>query len=494
MVSSKALAFSDERAILMQGMNYFGDTLSTSGEPRSLLSVIDGEPLASTTIAQRAAVQSAIEHLQGHMPDKPAVFAFLKRLRTQLYARRANLLRLHQEETGFNSHDNTDAVEGIFDFLDHFEAYTTLTGQTLHAPTPHDMASRQGRAMCLVQKAAYLVAVMVPQNASIGLAVIALASALYGGSRVIIRPSLQCAASCSLLAEAIADSEPPHGVIAIVHCSAKDFLDSVLAAPHAELIHYIGSDRFASTVLAQAFQHGKKALVDGEGNGMLAVADDFPLESAANLICDGVTRFNGQTCTSINGVMIALHRLVALQDALVERFSALQLGDPRTDGVSIGPLFSRSQADLMLQRCRDSTSASLVYGGHVEGSLITPTIMVNPKCRDTMVREGFFGPLLWLAGVSEADWHTWLMANRFALSDTLLSHDERLQVRFVQQSRAGRICFNQDPSIESMFEPWGGYAPAASNPVSHWVHKYTYPVQLDDEPSRLKSMNRHYRS
>lgn len=106
----------------MQGMNYFGDTLSTSGETRSLLSVIDGEPLASTTIAHRAEVQTAIEHLQGQMPDKPTVFAFLKRLRTQLYAKRANLLRLHQEETGFNSHDNTDAVEGIFDFLDHFEA------------------------------------------------------------------------------------------------------------------------------------------------------------------------------------------------------------------------------------------------------------------------------------------------------------------------------------------------------------------------------------
>jgi hypothetical protein len=39
---------------------------------------------------------------------------------------------------------------------------------------------------------------------------------------------------------------------------------------------------------------------------------------------------------------------------------------------------------------------------------------------------------------------------------------------------------NGDPSIEAVFEPWGGYPASGINPVSVWMEKYTRVVALDE--------------
>jgi hypothetical protein len=41
---------------------------------------------------------------------------------------------------------------------------------------------------------------------------------------------------------------------------------------------------------------------------------------------------------------------------------------------------------------------------------------------------------------------------------------------------------NSDPTIEHIFEPWGGYPESGLNPVGTWKEKYQRVVAID-EPS-----------
>jgi acyl-CoA reductase-like NAD-dependent aldehyde dehydrogenase len=90
-----------------------------------------------------------------------------------------------------------------------------------------------------------------------------------------------------------------------------------------------------------------------------------------------------------------------------------------------------------------------------------------------------FGPAVWIGSATFEQAIEAFRFNEFPLSDTLLTPDPERVTEFASRSRAARICVNEDPSIESMFEPWGGYPPSGLNPVSVWIDKYRQTYQLD---------------
>src|SRR5258708_5131504 len=120
----------------------------------------------------------------------------------------------------------------------------------------------------------------------------------------------------------------------------------------------------AATVLPQPCAAGRRCLLDGEGNGMLYIDETYPLETATRLITDAATRFNGETCTSVNGVLVEESLYPRLRHALLESFAALRLGDPFHPDTRAGPLFSPGQAGS-LRAPLHSEGARRIAGGPV---------------------------------------------------------------------------------------------------------------------------------
>ncbi|MDX1452158.1 MAG: aldehyde dehydrogenase family protein [Oleiphilaceae bacterium] len=478
----------------MNACNFWQDQASEEGDGHLVRSVIDGSVIATVPLLDTRSLHVAMDALHGEVPTQSETLAFLDRLKCKVQKDLKNLSSLHQEESGFIHADNEEVILGLIDFLDSFPRYAEACEVVQRNDLPHVFSERCSRHMRIVHRAAQCVAIMVPQNASLGLAVLAMACALFSGARVVVRPSQQCGATGAWLAEMVALCAPPVGCIAVVNCKAADFLDVCMARPEIEMIHYIGSDRFALEILRQAHLHGKHALIDGEGNGILLVADDFDIADAASLITKAATRYNGQTCTSVNGVLVTPARQVKLLEAMAAQMKQLEPGDPREVSTQLGPLFSAQQATVMLERAKASNSARIVCGGETDKSYMQATLVADPAPDDVMVHQGFFGPVCWMAAAPVKQWSDWLQRNRFALSDTLLSHDDGLREWMIRHSRAGRLCFNEDPSIESMFEPWGGYAPAAHNPVSQWLNKYQFAVQVDADVVIQQTIHSVYRA
>jgi len=452
-----------------------------------LISPVTGEVLRQVRLASHEEILAAARRLTAHpaSASDEELFAFFRRLRDELKARRADLVGVTVAETGFILRDAEETVDAAIDFLGSFETFVE------QQPRPelvfhHSYSSSTRRSMRLTSRPYRLVAALVPQNASLSLGITILASALYADSRVLLRPSLQTASTGALLAEAVASSGPPEGRLDIVNSLASTFLEAACASEHVEVVHYIGSNRHAASVLHQTFAAGKVCLLDGQGNGMLYVDETYPLETAVRLITDAATRFNGETCTSINGVLVEEGLFPRLRDALVHSFRSLALGDPFAEGTQIGPLFSERQAQSLLELA-SSDGARVISGGEVTGAYFRPAVIEGARPGHPMVREGLYGPALWIQPVRWSEIPRWLATNRFPLSDAVLSARPEAIREFARVSRAPRICVNADPSIESMFEPWGGYPPGSLNPVSPWVQKYRQSYQLDGQPDEIAS-------
>jgi aldehyde dehydrogenase (NAD+)/lactaldehyde dehydrogenase len=256
------------------------------------------------------------------------------------------------------------------------------------------------------------------------------------------------------------------------------------------MIHYIGSNRYALEVFNQAFAARKICILDGQGNGMLYVDGDYSVDDAVQLITAGATRYNGETCTSVNGVLVHPGRYEEIREGVVAAFRSLRVGHPAEHGTRVGPLLSRRQADELAALLSRGTNRRVLCGGETDGAYFTPAVIEGVDQEDALVCEGFFGPAIWIHPVEESGVRPWLHANRFPLSDTILSRHSAMIQSIASRSRAARICVNQDPSIESMFEPWGGYPASGLNIVSDWVDKYRQPYQLDGATRQLKALRR----
>ena len=150
--------------------------------------------------------------------------------------------------------------------------------------------------------------------------------------------------------------------------AGAEFTDGIIKAPAPLLLHYMGSSQHGPRLLLDGFEHRKPVLVDGSGNVWVWVGADMPVDEAVAWISAGAIRYNGQTCTSVNGAMIHPDRYAAVRDGLRERWSQLVAGDPRRTGVDVGPLFDEAQARWCVEKLVAS-GGNVLCGGSQDGGL-----------------------------------------------------------------------------------------------------------------------------
>jgi len=411
-------------------------------------------------------------------PSLPETFALAGQLKVLLARRRDVFIGSMMGETGFVPRDCIEMFEATLDFLEHFPEYYADSQEPERAFPWSYPASRSPRRLRLLRRPYGAVAVVLPQNAFLSLSVVAVMCALASGNHVILRPPGQSGGSAALLASVLQEVLIPPEAVQIAVAGGREFLEAFLKSD-IPLLHYIGSSRYIGDILSKAFEAGKEAILDGEGNGLAVLAGDFPAEEGARIVAEGATRYNGATCTSINGVLVEAPLYPEVCERVCARMAALRPGDPSDPATGVGPLFSGEQAARVVERVRAS-GGQVAVGGKARGPYLEPTVVLDPDRDSDLAREGVFGPVVWLKAFCGEEWQESLRCNRYPLSCTLLSFDPNLQERFLRAAAYARIVLNGDPTLESPFEPWGAYPRSGLNRPSPWPEKYQRIVQVDE--------------
>lgn len=449
-------------------------------------SVLDGTLMQRTRLLDPYELERLVHAPCGAPLSCAALWSFVERLECALTGLTPLLLETIQHETGFVERDCVELLEGSLSYLREFSQmlaqHEHAADASLGAALPYqlgDAATTQRRQIRLIRSAWGTVAVILPQNAFLLIALTTMLNALATGNRVILRAPQQSARSALLLTAALRAADLPAGSISVVLAGAREFINAVCCSPQPALIHYMGSSQHAPQVVADGFRWGKAVLIDGSGNGWVWVDADVDVDHAAALLTAGALRYNGQTCTSINGALIHPTLYPALRERLIERWSRLSVGNPATTKVDIGPLFDEAQAAWCAEQLH-SSGGRILCGGEQRGNLLQPTLVEAPSPNSPLVREGLFGGGMWIApGVREAFVAQWPQ-NRYPLCAAVLSAHPDAPWWAAQLPNVARLLFNGDPSIEYLFEPWGGYPGSSLNPVGVWHEKYQRVVSIDE--------------
>ncbi len=415
--------------------------------------------------------------------DQAEFQAFCLRLSASLEMHAPLLEEAMLLETGFVRADCWEMMSGSLCYVRDFLSTVSGVQASLVRPIAYEALSGKRRIRCAVAPWG-TVAVVLPQNAFLLVALTCLLNALYTGNRVILRAPQQSARSAALLATVVEQAGPPAGAVSVVLTRAKDFLEALYRTDAPCLIHYMGSSAHAPDIMAQAFHSRKGVVIDGQGNGWVYVADDACLETAAAVLTQGAIRYNGQTCTSVNGAIIAPALFPLLRERLLAVWGGLRAGNPITQEAAVGPLFDDMQAQSCLELI-EASGGKILCGGQRDGNLLAPTLIETPLPRSGLVTHGVFGCALWITPGTEEDFASWWTHNQYPLCAGVLSPSAHHSAWQSRLSNLARLTVNGDPSIEYLFEPWGGYAASGSNPVSLWMNKYQRIVQVDEPAKKL---------
>src|SRR4051794_2402210 len=233
-------------------------------------------------------------------------------------------------------------------------------------------------------------ALLVPWNAPAPTAVGKIANALAAGCPAVLKPSEHAVAACSLIAEAAVSAGVPAGALQVVHGDGR--LGAQLAAdPRVRAIALTGGQASGHAVAAAAAPRMAALRLELGGTNPAVVTADADAEAAAEALIRGMTKLSGQWCEAPRRVLVASGLHDPLQEALLDRLSAIEVGSSLDEATQLGPIGNRPHFRRVCARL----DQPLREGGF----FLAPTILTG--LAPTATQEELFAPVLALHPVAD---------------------------------------------------------------------------------------------
>lgn len=240
-----------------------------------------------------------------------------------------------------------------------------------------------------------VVAVINPWNAPLLFAVRVLAPALALGNTVLLKPDpLTPVSGGVLVARLFEDAGLPDGVLHVLPGGAETG-QAVAADPHVAMVAFTGSAEVGRVVARVAGEGLKRVVLELGGKNSLVVLEDADVDAAALAGAVSTFGYQGQACVAAGRHLVHADLVEAYTDALIGHARTLRVGDPRVEGVSVGPIISERLATRIERIVDESVAggARVLTGGRRDGLFYPPTVLDHVDRAMPAFTEEIFGPV-----------------------------------------------------------------------------------------------------
>jgi aldehyde dehydrogenase (NAD+) len=290
------------------------------------------------------------------------------------------------------------------------------------------------------------------------------APAIAAGCTVVLKPSEIAPISGIIFAEVMAAAGTPKGVFNLVNGTGPDVGQVMAGHADVDMVSFTGSTRAGIIVAKTAADTVKRVAQELGGKSANIILDDADFETAVAKGVEGCFGNSGQSCDAPTRMLVPAGRhdeVLAIAKKAAETFKT---GDPRAEGVDLGPVVSQIQYDKIQRLIESGISegATLVTGGPGRpeglnrGYYIRPTVFGHVTPGMTIAREEIFGPVLSIISY-ENDEDAVRIANDtvYGLAAYIQSTDIEHARAVAKRMRAGSVYLNY-PEWDT-FAPFGGY-------------------------------------
>ena len=347
----------------------------------------------------------------------------------------------------------TEVERGIFTFNVAAEESTRIYGEYLPLDWQQFTAGRWG-----IVKRFPLgpVAGITPFNFPLNLVAHKVAPAIAAGCPLVLKPAPQTPLTSLLLAEAVQQAGWPDGGLNVVPLSNADA--SVLVSDERiKLISFTGSSAVGWQIKANAGK--KKVVLELGGNAGVIVHSDADLEFAAERCAVGGFSYAGQTCISVQRIIVERSVFGKFVELLLSGVSKLKLGDPLDDSVDLGPMIRESDAIRAYDWVQEAVrgGARLLVGGKRNGSMLEPTVLTGTRPEMKVNCQEIFAPVVTVEAYDSFDHALRVLNNSpYGLQAGVFTRDAKLLFQAYEELEVGAVVAGDVPSFRIDHMPYGG--------------------------------------
>jgi len=169
----------------------------------------------------------------------------------------------------------------------------------------------------------------------------------------------------------------------------------------------------------------------------------------------------GQSCISIQRILVHEDLADRFVDRLVTKTRSLSVGDPLSELTDVGPLISERERDRVQSWIDEAVreGAELLTGGELvdDGRCLAPTLLRKPVKSSKVWREEVFGPVATVDAFRDLD-HAMALANdsRFGLQAGIFTRDIGTALVAGDTLEFGGVVVNDVPTFRADQQPYGG--------------------------------------
>lgn len=305
---------------------------------------------------------------------------------------------------------------------------------------------------------------ITPWNWPINQIVCKVAPALAAGCTMVLKPTEIAPLNAMLFAEVLDAAGVPKGVFNLVNGDGPTVGAALSSHPDIAMVSFTGSTVAGVAVAKAAAPTIKRVAQELGGKSANIILDDADIEAA---VCSGVEAVmanSGQTCTAPTRMLVSHNHYQQALDIARQTAAAVVVGEPFSDGVTMGPVVSQAQFDKIqaLITAGIEEGATLLAGGlglpdHLDhGYFVKPTIFADVSNSMTIAQQEIFGPVLCILPYDSEE-QAIAIANDspYGLSGYVQSGDTEHACEVAAELRTGTVFINQAPHVSSA--PFGGY-------------------------------------
>ena len=378
----------------------------------------------------------------------------LRRVAEALTTRKEEFAHTLAQEAGKPIKAARSEVErSIFTFTVAAEENTRIYGEYLPLDWQESTAGRWG----IVRRFPLgPVAGITPFNFPLNLVSHKVAPAIASGCSLVLKPAPQTPLSALLLAETIQQAGWPDGGLNVIPLSNEDAAP-LITDDRLKMISFTGSAKVGWEIKSRAGK--KKVVLELGGNAGVIVHSDADLQYAADRCAYGGFTYAGQSCISVQRILVERSVFGKLAELLLERVKKLVSGDPLDESTDLGPMIRESDAVRVIDWIQEAVSggARLLCGGHRDGSLVEPTVLTGTRPEMKVNFQEIFGPVVTLESYEKFDEALRQINNSpFGLQAGVFTRDSTLLFKAFEELEVGTVVAGDVPTFRIDQMPYGG--------------------------------------
>src|SRR6476469_1722882 len=300
------------------------------------------------------------------------------------------------------------------------------------------------------------IAGITPFNFPLNLVAHKVAPAIAAGCPLVLKPAPQTPLSAFLLAECVQQAGWPDGALNVLPLSNDD-AGLLVTDERIKLISFTGSSAVGWQINKNCGK--KKFVLELGGNAGVIVHSDADLAYAADRCVVGGFSYAGQTCISVQRILVERSAFAKFTDLLLEGVKKLRTGDPLDESSDLGPLIRESDAirasDWIQEAIR--TGARLLCGGERRGSVLEPTVLTGTRPEMKVNCQEIFAPVVTVEPYDDFNQALRQINNSpYGLQAGLFTRDAKLIFNAYEELEVGGLIAGDVPAFRIDHMPYGG--------------------------------------